>query len=72
MCLGAIYWARLARIYFANTSEDAAKIGFDDSLIYGELKQQHSGRRIPTIQMMREQALEGFRAWATKPDKIAY
>ena len=72
MCLGAIYWARLSRIYFANTAEDAAKIGFDDSFIYGELKQPHAMRRIPTIQMMREEALAGFRAWASKPDKIAY
>ena len=72
MCLGAIYWARLARIYFANTHEDAAKIGFDDSFLYSELKQPHSRRRIPTIQMMREEALAGFRAWADKPDKISY
>src|SRR5499425_2923487 len=55
MCLGAIYWARLARIYFANTAEDAAKIGFDDSFIYSELNKPHMQRRIPTIQMMREE-----------------
>lgn len=72
MCLGAIYWARLARIYFANTAEDAAQIGFDDSLIYSELKQPHSQRHIPTIQLMRGEAQAGFRAWAAKPDKIAY
>jgi guanine deaminase len=72
MCLGAIYWARLSRIYFANSAEDAARIGFDDSYLYGELKQPHSLRRIPTIQMMREEALAGFRAWAAKPDKIPY
>ncbi|MGB7281173.1 MAG: nucleoside deaminase [Candidatus Acidiferrum sp.] len=72
MCLGAIYWARLARIYFANTAEDAAKIGFDDSFIYGELREPLSRRRIPTIQMMREEALAGFRAWVEKPDKIPY
>jgi len=72
MCLGAIYWARLSRIYFANTHEDAAKIGFDDSFLYSELQQPHSRRRIPTIQMMREEALAGFRAWADKPDKIPY
>lgn len=72
MCLGAIYWARLSRLYFANTAEDAANIGFDDSFIYSELKQPFSGRRIPTIQLMREEALTGFRAWAAKPDKIAY
>ena len=72
MCLGAIYWARLSCLYFAKTAEDAAKIGFDDSFIYSELKQPFSGRRIPTIQLMREEALTGFRAWAAKPDKIAY
>ena len=72
MCLGAIYWARLSRIYFANTAADAAEIGFDDSLIYSELKQPHLQRRIPAVQMMREEALAGFRAWLTKPDKVAY
>ena len=72
MCLGAIYWARLARIYFANTAEDAAKIGFDDSFIYNELKLLYAQRRIPATQMMREEALAGFRAWAAKPDKISY
>jgi guanine deaminase len=72
MCLAAIYWARLSRIYFANTAEDAAKIGFDDSFLYSELNQAHSQRRIPTVQMMREEALEGFRAWAENPDKIPY
>jgi guanine deaminase len=72
MCLGAIYWARLSRIYFANTAEDAAKIGFDDSFIYSELRQLHSQRHIPTIQMMRDEALAGFRAWVDKPDKIPY
>ena len=72
MCLGAIYWARLSHLYFANTAEDAAKIGFDDSFIYGELKQPPSQRRIPTTQMMREEALAGFRAWVEKPDKMPY
>ncbi len=72
MCLGAIYWARLARIFFANTAEDAAKIGFDDSFIYNELRQPYSERRIPTFQIMREEALAGFRAWADKTDKTSY
>jgi len=72
MCLGAIYWARLARIYYANTHEDAAKIGFDDSFIYSELELPHLRRRIPTMQLMREEALAGFEAWARKPDKIRY
>jgi guanine deaminase len=72
MCLGAIYWARLSRIYFANADEDAAKIGFDDSMIYRELRQPHSLRKISMIQMMREEALAAFRAWESKPNKIAY
>jgi guanine deaminase len=72
MCLGAIYWARLSRIYFANTAADAASIGFDDSFIYGELREIHSRRRIPSVQMMREEALAGFRAWMDKPGKVHY
>ncbi|MGC1371839.1 MAG: nucleoside deaminase [Candidatus Sulfotelmatobacter sp.] len=72
MCLGAIYWARLSRIYFANVDADAARIGFDDSLIYRELAQPHSQRKIPMTQMMREEALAAFRAWENKADKIAY
>ncbi|MHB8499389.1 MAG: nucleoside deaminase [Candidatus Acidiferrales bacterium] len=72
MCLGAIYWARLSRIYFANTAEDAAKIGFDDSFIYKELGQPSSQRHIPAIQMMREEALAGFAAWTARADKIPY
>ena len=72
MCLGAIYWARLRRIYFANTAQDAARIGFDDSFIYSQLKQSPSLRSIPTIQIMREEALAGFRAWTEKVDRIPY
>ena len=72
MCLGAIYWARLARVYFANTAEDAAKIGFDDSLIYSKLRQPRANRRIPVIQMMHEEALAGFHAWEANPNKILY
>lgn len=72
MCLGAIYWARLSRIYFANTAQDAADIGFDDSFIYGELNQLAAERQIPAIQMMREEGLAAFHAWLNKPDKIPY
>ena len=72
MCLGAIYWARISRIYFANSAEDAAGIGFDDSFIYSELKLPHAQRKIPVRQMMREEALAAFRAWREKPDKIVY
>ena len=72
MCLGAIYWARPDRVFFGNTVADAAKVGFDDSFIYQEIPQPHSRRKIPMIQMMREEALEGFRAWAEQPNKVSY
>jgi guanine deaminase len=72
MCLGAIYWARLARIYFANVAADAAEFGFDDSFIYRELRLELGQRSIPTTEMMREQALAAFRAWQEKPNKMPY
>ncbi|HKV24100.1 MAG TPA: nucleoside deaminase [Candidatus Acidoferrum sp.] len=72
MCLGAIYWARLARIYFGNSASDAAKAGFDDSFIYAELKNPTGRRHIPSSQIMREEAAAGFAMWAQKPDKIPY
>ena len=72
MCLGAIYWARPARVYFGNTAEDASKIGFADSLIYKEAARPPSQRTIPMIPLMREQALKAFRAWEEKSDKTPY
>jgi tRNA(Arg) A34 adenosine deaminase TadA len=72
MCMGAIYWARLSRVYFANSAADASAIGFDDSLIYRELTLPHAQRRVPMIQIMREEALAGFQAWEKKPNKIEY
>ena len=72
MCLGAIYWARLSRVYFANAAADAASIGFDDSLIYREIALPLAQRAIPMRQMMRKQALAAFRAWQQKPNKIVY
>jgi guanine deaminase len=72
MCLGAIYWAHLSRIYFASAAGDASKVGFDDSLIYREIAQPYPMRQIPMIQMMREEALVAFRAWDEKPNKISY
>jgi guanine deaminase len=72
MCLGAIYWARPARVYFANTAADAAHAGFDDSLIYEEIPRPHAQRKIPLIPMMREEALEAFRVWKSKADKTEY
>jgi len=72
MCLGAIYWARLARVYFASTALDASKAGFDDSLIYREVSKQHSQRKIPMIQIMRDDALEAFAAWERQLNKHPY
>jgi guanine deaminase len=72
MCLGAIYWARLDRIYFANGNADAAKAGFDDSFIYSEFLKLPDQRKILMTQIMREEALEAFQAWQEKPDKMEY
>lgn len=72
MCLGASYWARLARIYFGNSAADASEFGFDDSFIYRQLALNLPQRAIPMIPMMREQALAAFRAWQESPNKIAY
>lgn len=72
MCLGAIYWARVSRVYFGNLAADAARIGFDDSAIYGEFARPLPQRSIPMIQIMREEALAAFRAWQEKADKIQY
>jgi tRNA(Arg) A34 adenosine deaminase TadA len=72
MCLGAIYWTRLARVYFGSLATDASQAGFDDSFIYREIAQPHPERGIPMIQMMREEALAAFRAWREKSDKIRY
>jgi tRNA(Arg) A34 adenosine deaminase TadA len=72
MCLGALFWARPARIYFANTAADAAAAGFDDAFIYAQMARPHAERSIPMLPLMREHALAAFRAWAEKADKVAY
>jgi len=72
MCLGAIYWARLGRLYFAANRLDAAAIGFDDSLIYDELAVPLDKRKIPTINLMREQALAAFSQWRQSATKVPY
>src|ERR1700676_5746932 len=72
MCLGAIYWARPDRVYFAATAGDAADAGFDDSFIYEELKLTPGERRIPLEPMMHEAGLEPFREWNQKSDRIRY
>jgi len=72
MCLGAIYWARPARVYFAGVAADAAAAGFDDAFIYEELKRAPESRRIPMIALLRDESLAVFTAWKNKPDKISY
>jgi tRNA(Arg) A34 adenosine deaminase TadA len=72
MCLGAIYWARPDRVFFAATASDAAEAGFDDSFIYEELKRRHLERKIPFEPLMREAGLEPFREWARKSDRVKY
>jgi guanine deaminase len=72
MCLAAIYWARLDRLYFANTRTDAAAAGFDDDAIYGQIPLPISERSIPTEHILRDEAWEVFAEWQAKPDKIPY
>lgn len=72
MCLGAIYWVRPTNVYFAGTASDASRVGFDDSFIYREMPLPPQQRKIPMTQMMREEALEAFRVWEQKADKILY
>jgi len=72
MCLGAIYWARPKVIYFANNRQDAADIGFDDSMIYDEMAAKIEERRIPILSLGREEALKVFKEWADKADKTSY
>ena len=72
MCLSAIYWARIEKIYYANTREDARKIDFDDSLIYTELQKNIEKRKIPMIQILRNEALKAFELWDKKKDKVKY
>ncbi|MBQ3739452.1 MAG: nucleoside deaminase [Bacteroidales bacterium] len=72
MCLGAIYWARISRIYYANTKKDAADIDFADDFIYKELEQREERRAVPFIPMLRAEAIKTFRAWQEKQDKVEY
>jgi guanine deaminase len=72
MCLGAAYWARVDRIWFACTREDASAAGFDDAFLYRELAVPLSARSIPTASLLRDDGLAAFSAWAEMPDKIPY
>lgn len=72
MCLSAIYWARLERLYFANTRTDAAAIGFDDEKIYKEIGKPLADQRIPTTRLLAEEGTAAFREWEDKADKVPY
>jgi guanine deaminase len=72
MCLSAIYWARINKIYYANTRSDAQKIDFSDSMIYEELNKTIKDRKISMHQMLREEAIKAFELWDKKTDKVKY
>lgn len=72
MCLSAIYWARISRIFYANDRKDAKKIGFADDFIYDEIGKSVDDRSLPISQFMRTEALEAFRKWEEKTDKTEY
>jgi tRNA(Arg) A34 adenosine deaminase TadA len=72
MCLSAIFWARIDRIYYANTQADAKNIGFDDSFIYDQLELPEDKRAIPVVKMMRNEAIKAFETWKNKENKTKY
>lgn len=72
MCLGAIYWAHLDKVYYGNTKDDAKKIGFDDSFIYDELAVPRAERCLKTEALLRDEAIEAFQLWMNTEDKTEY
>ena len=72
MCLSAIYWSHVDKIFYANTRKDAQEIDFDDSLIYTEINKAKNDRKIKMTQIHRDKALEAFKIWKEKKDKIKY
>ena len=72
MCMSAIYWSRIGKVYYANTRDDAKKINFDDSLIYSEIPKKNKDRSILMEQILRDEALEAFEIWKNKTDKTKY
>ena len=72
MCMSAIYWSHISKVYYANTRDDAKKINFDDSLIYSEIPKKNEDKKISMKQMMRNEALKAFDIWDKKTDKIEY
>lgn len=72
MCLGAVYWAHLDKMYYGNTKADAKNIGFDDSFIYDEIELKPEQRRLLTTQLLPDEAIEAFKAWANTENKVEY
>jgi len=72
MCLAAIYWSRCAAIFYGNTAADAAAAGFNDSLIFGELRKPFAERSIPMLQLLPDQAIASFDAWRNSTERIDY
>ena len=72
MCLGAIYWAHLDKLYYGNTQQDAAKIGFDDAFIYKELEMKPEDRHLTSSNILRDEALRAFTTWEESQDKTTY
>lgn len=72
MCLGAIYWAHLDRMYYGNNQHDAAEIGFDDAFIYEEIALKPEDRRLASMRLLPEEAIKAFEAWRLKDDKVEY
>ncbi|WP_304064303.1 nucleoside deaminase [Pedobacter glucosidilyticus] len=72
MCLGAIYWARIDKLYYANTKKDAAAINFDDDFIYQEIDLKPEDRKLPSQQLLRDEALKAFEMWQQSASKKDY
>ena len=72
MCLGAVYWAHLDKMYYGNSKTDARNIGFDDSFIYDEINLNPENRRVKTVQLLPEEAIEAFKTWTLEVDKVCY
>lgn len=72
MCLSASYWARLDAVYYGAGAADAARAGFDDEFLYGELRKQQSERRLPVAQLLGDEAWASFATWIASPNKIEY
>ena len=72
MCLSAIYWSRIPEVYYGNTRQDAAAVGFDDDFIYGEIPLAPGDRKVTMKPLLRDEAQGAFSAWDSKPDKVRY